>query len=70
KVTAEVDRRFRDAAAAAGDLDVGYDMVDTPVGAIFVAATPAGLCRIAYDPEPERLVEKLARTVGVRVLRA
>jgi methylated-DNA-[protein]-cysteine S-methyltransferase len=70
KVTAELDTRFRDAAAAAGDLDVGYDMVETPIGAVLVAATPAGLCRISYDPEPERLVEKLARTVGVRVLRA
>jgi methylated-DNA-[protein]-cysteine S-methyltransferase len=69
KVTTELDRRFRDAAAAAGDLDVGYDVVDTPIGALFVAATPAGLCRISYDPEPERLVESLARTVGVRVLR-
>ena len=70
KVTAKLDTRFRDAAAAAGDLDVGYDIVETPIGAIFVAATPAGLCRISYDPEPERLVERLARTVGVRVLRA
>jgi methylated-DNA-[protein]-cysteine S-methyltransferase len=70
KVTPELDRRFRDAAAATGDLDVGFDMVDTPIGAIFVGATPAGLCRISYDPEPERVVEILARTVGVRVLRA
>jgi methylated-DNA-[protein]-cysteine S-methyltransferase len=70
KVTAELDRRFRDAAAAAGDLDVGYDLVDTPVGELFVAATPAGLCRIVYDPEPERIVDGLARAVGVRVLRA
>ena len=70
KVTAELDRRFREAAVAAGDLDVGYDLVDTPVGELFVAATPAGLCRIAYDPEPERIVDDLARTVGVRVLRA
>jgi len=70
KVTAELDRRFRDAAAAAGDLDVGYDLVDTPVGELFVGATPAGLCRIAYDPEPERIVDSLARSVGVRVLRA
>jgi methylated-DNA-[protein]-cysteine S-methyltransferase len=69
-VTAELDRRFRDAAVAAGDLDVGYDLVETPVGELFVAATPAGLCRISYDPEPERIVDSLARTVGVRVLRA
>ena len=70
KVTLELDRRFRDAAVAAGDLDVGYDLVESPVGELFVAATPAGLCRISYDPEPERLVEGLARTVGARVLRA
>jgi methylated-DNA-[protein]-cysteine S-methyltransferase len=70
KVTPELDRRFRDAAVAAGDLDVGYDFVDSPIGDLFVAATPAGLCRISYDPEPDRLVESLARTAGVRVLRA
>jgi methylated-DNA-[protein]-cysteine S-methyltransferase len=70
KVTAELDRRFRDAAAAAGLLDVAYDMVDTPIGQLFVAATDAGLCRIAYDPEPERVVESLARTLGTRVLRS
>ena len=70
KVTAELDRRFRDAAVTAGDLDVGYDLVETPIGELFVAATPAGLCRIAYDPEPERIVDNLARSVGVRVLRA
>ena len=70
KVTEELDRRFRDAAVTAGVLDVGYDMVDTPIGALFVASTPAGLCRISYDPEPERVVENLARKVGVRVLRA
>src|SRR3954470_21341679 len=69
KVTAELDRRFRDAAAAAGALDVGYNMVDTPIGGVFVAATPAGLCRISYDPEPERVVENLARPVGGRGLR-
>ena len=68
KVTAELDSRFRDAAAAAGDLDVGYDMVETPVGAIFVAATPAGLCRISYFEDGWE--DALARTFGVRVLRA
>ena len=41
KVSPELDRRFRDAAAEAGLLDVAYDMVDTPIGALFVAATDA-----------------------------
>ncbi len=70
KVSPELDRRFRDAAADAGLLDVAYDMVDTPIGQLFVAATESGLCRISYDPEPERIVENLARTLGVRVLRS
>jgi methylated-DNA-[protein]-cysteine S-methyltransferase len=70
KVSPELDRRFRDAAAEAGLVDVAYDTVDTPIGPLFVAATERGLCRIAFDPEPDRVVEGLARTLGVRVLRS
>ena len=65
KVSPELDTRFRDAAAEAGFLDVAYDIVDTPIGPLFVAATGHGLCRISYDPEPDRVVEGLARTLGV-----
>jgi hypothetical protein len=32
KVSLELDNRFRDTAAAAGLLDVAYDVVDTPIG--------------------------------------
>jgi methylated-DNA-[protein]-cysteine S-methyltransferase len=70
KVSPELDQRFRDAAAESGLLDVAYDFVETPIGALFVATTDAGLCRISYDPEPERVVENLARTIGARVLRS
>jgi len=70
KVSAELDRRFRDAAVEAGLLDVAYDIVDTPIGQLFVAATDRGLCRISFDPETERVVEGLARTLGTRVLRS
>jgi methylated-DNA-[protein]-cysteine S-methyltransferase len=69
-VPTTLDRRFRDAAAAAGLLDVSYDIADTPIGPLLVAVTDRGLCRISFDPEPEREAEKLARTFGVRVLRA
>jgi methylated-DNA-[protein]-cysteine S-methyltransferase len=65
-----LDQRFRDAAAAAGLLDVSYDIADTPVGPLFVAVTERGLCRISYDPEPERQTDELARTFGARVLRS
>jgi methylated-DNA-[protein]-cysteine S-methyltransferase len=65
-----LDRRFRDAASEAGLLDVSYDVTESPVGQLFVARTDRGLCRISYDPEPERLTEELARIFGARVLRA
>ena len=69
-VPRDVDERFRFAAAAEGLLDVGYDVVDSPLGPLLVAATDRGVCRITYDPDPEREEERLARTFGVRVLRA
>jgi methylated-DNA-[protein]-cysteine S-methyltransferase len=66
----ELDRRFRAAAASEGLLDVGYDVIDSPVGDLLVATTPRGVCRISYDADPDAQVERLARTYGVRVLRA
>jgi methylated-DNA-[protein]-cysteine S-methyltransferase len=69
-VSSDLDRRFRDRAAAEGLLDVAYDLTDSPVGTLLVAATEAGLCRVSFDPEPDRAVETLARDFGARVLRA
>jgi len=69
-VSPELDRRFREAAARENLLDVAYDLVDTPVGRLFVATTDRGLCRIAYDTEPEQELESLAQTFGLRVLRS
>jgi methylated-DNA-[protein]-cysteine S-methyltransferase len=68
-VSAELDRRFRDAAAREQLLDVAYDLVETPIGTLFVAATERGLARIVYDADPDREVEQLARAYGLRVLR-
>ena len=67
-VSADLDRRFRDAAAREHLLDVAYDLVETPIGTLFIAATGRGLARIVYDADPEREVEQLARTFGLRVL--
>jgi len=65
-----LDERFRAAAAEEGVLDAAYDLVDSPLGPLFVARTERGLCRISFDPEPEREEERLARSFGSRVLRA
>jgi methylated-DNA-[protein]-cysteine S-methyltransferase len=69
-VSPDLDLRFRDAAARERLLDVAYDLVDTPIGTLLVAATERGLCRIAYDAEPERELDVLARAFGIRVLRS
>ena len=68
-VTPELDRRFREAAARENLLDVAYDLVETPIGTLFVATTERGLARIVYDAQPDQEVERLARTFGLRVLR-
>jgi methylated-DNA-[protein]-cysteine S-methyltransferase len=68
RVPAELDARFREAAIREGLADVRYDVVESPVGALLLAATSRGLCRISYTIEDQD--ESLARAFGVRVLRA
>jgi len=67
-VTPELDSRFREAALREGLVDVRYDIVDSPVGELFVAATDRGLCRISYHPDG--MEDVLAHTFGPRVLRS
>jgi methylated-DNA-[protein]-cysteine S-methyltransferase len=67
-VTPELDSRFREAALLEGLVDVRYDVVESPVGDLFVAATDRGLCRISYWPDG--MEESLAHTFGPRVLRS
>jgi methylated-DNA-[protein]-cysteine S-methyltransferase len=66
-VTPELDARFRAAALDEGLVDVRYDVVDSPVGELHIAATDRGLCRIAYRGDDWE--DTLARQFGVRVLR-
>jgi methylated-DNA-[protein]-cysteine S-methyltransferase len=66
-VPADLDRRFREAAAAEGLVDVAYELHDSPVGQLLVAATDRGLCRISYRVDGQE--DELARSFGVRVLR-
>ena len=66
-VSTDLDRRFREAAARDGLLDVRYELHDSPVGTLLVAVSGRGLCGISYDPERE--LDRLARDFGARVLR-
>jgi methylated-DNA-[protein]-cysteine S-methyltransferase len=67
-ITPDLDSRFRAAAIQEGLVDVRYDIADSPVGELFLASTPRGLCRISYTVEGQD--EVVARIFGARVLRA
>src|SRR5579871_3872609 len=70
-VPAALDERFRAAAAASGDLDVAFDILDdTPIGSLLVGVSDRGLCRVHFDPDPELALDDLAHRFGPRVLRS
>lgn len=65
--------RARLAAAAQRDgiLDVAYRTIDSPVGPLLLAATEAGLVRIAYTSEDhDAVLQALADRISPRVLNA
>ena len=68
-VSPDLDRSFREAAATLGLIDVGFDVVDTPIGELLVAASDRGLAAISFETDEDR-VERLARIAGPRVLRS
>ena len=69
-VSPDLDRRFREVAATLGLIDVGFDVVDTPIGDLLVAASERGLATISFDSDPVDRLEQLARIAGPRVLRS
>ena len=64
-------QRLERDAASADMLDVAYRTVDSPVGPLLLAATTAGLVRVAYDVEGhDAVLARLADRISARVLRA
>ena len=58
-------------ATRAGLVDVAYRIVDSPIGALLLAATDEGLVRVAFETEGhDEVLDDLAATVSPRVLRA
>ena len=52
-------------------LDVAYRTLDTPVGTLLLAATEAGLVRVAFPIEGhDEVLQALAARISPRVLRA
>ncbi len=63
--------RLAAAAEQAGLLDVAYRTVDGPLGPLLLAATPAGLVRVAFEREGHAAaLGRLATDVSPRILRA
>jgi methylated-DNA-[protein]-cysteine S-methyltransferase len=63
--------RLAQQAEAEGLLDVAYRTLDTPVGTLLLAATPAGLVRVAYPVEGhDQVLQSLATRISPRVLSA
>jgi methylated-DNA-[protein]-cysteine S-methyltransferase len=63
--------RLAVAAQRDGILDVAYRTIDSPVGPLLLAATEAGLVRIAYASEDhDAVLQSLADRISPRVLNA
>ncbi|GAB2506629.1 Methylated-DNA--protein-cysteine methyltransferase, constitutive [Corynebacterium atrinae] len=58
-------------AAAEGNLDVAYRIVDSPLGPLLLAATEKGLVRVAFEVEGfDAVLTTIAAKVSPRVLEA
>lgn len=63
--------RLAQEAEAQELVDIAYTTVDSPVGALLLAATPRGLVRVAYAREDhDRVLESLGEKLSPRILRA
>ena len=61
--------RLTAAAETEGLLDVAYRTVDTPVGSLLLAATNAGLVRVAFANEDhDRVLQTLSDRISPRIL--
>jgi methylated-DNA-[protein]-cysteine S-methyltransferase len=68
--TARLHARLAERADDDGLLDVSYRTLDSPVGELLLAATSAGVVRIAFAREGhETVLEALAEQISPRILR-
>ncbi len=63
--------RLAAAAERNGTLDIAYRTIDSPVGTLLIAATPAGLVRVAFSNEGhDGVLQNLSDRISSRVLHA
>ena len=64
-------RRLADQADTDGLLDIAYRTMDSPIGALLLAATPAGLVRVAFECENhDDVLVELSTAISPRILRS
>jgi methylated-DNA-[protein]-cysteine S-methyltransferase len=68
---ARLHARLVEQAEGEGLLDVSYRTLDSPVGPLLLAATPAGLVRVAFDREDhDAVLAALAAQISPRILQS
>jgi methylated-DNA-[protein]-cysteine S-methyltransferase len=68
---ARLRARLAEEADRDGLLDVAYRTMDSPVGPLLLAATPAGLVRVAFERENhEDVLVELSTAISPRILRS
>lgn len=66
---ARLRARLGERADQAGLVDVAFRTLDSPVGALLLAATPAGLVRVAFPIEDhDAVLNRIAAEISPRVL--
>jgi methylated-DNA-[protein]-cysteine S-methyltransferase len=69
--TSRLHDRLADRADDEGLLDVAYAVVDSPIGGLLIAATEAGLVRVAFEREDhDAVLAALAGAISPRILRS
>jgi methylated-DNA-[protein]-cysteine S-methyltransferase len=68
---AHLRARLAEQADDDGLLDVAYRTVDSPIGPLLLAATPAGLVRVAFERENhDAVLAELSTAISPRILRS
>lgn len=68
---ARLRARLAEQADDDGLLDVAYRTMDSPIGPLLLAATPAGLVRVAFELEDhDAVLAELSTAISPRVLRS
>jgi methylated-DNA-[protein]-cysteine S-methyltransferase len=68
---AALRQRFREAAEAAGSVDVAVGSMDSPVGALFLAVTPRGVLHIGFpNADHDVTLREISTVISPRIVGA